>query len=54
MKKKSLGMAIVIFVILIIVLIMLFSGVSGRNPYEMNDLTETERILLDDRKGLLL
>lgn len=48
MKKKSLGMAIVIFVILIIVLIMLFSGVSGRNPYEMNDLTETERILLDD------
>lgn len=47
MKKKSMGMAIVIFAIMVFVLFLLFSGMSGKNPYEMNDLSESETYLLD-------
>ena len=48
MKKKSLGMAIVIFAVLAIALLILFVGISGRKPYEMGNSSGTERFLLDD------
>ncbi|MDE6389511.1 MAG: hypothetical protein K2L82_17175 [Lachnospiraceae bacterium] len=48
MKKKSLGMAIVIFAVLAIALLILFGGISGRKPYEMGNSSGTERFLLDD------
>ena len=48
MKKKSLGMAIIIFAILAIALLVLFGGMSTKTPYDMTIASDTETYLLDD------
>lgn len=48
MKKKSLGVAIIIAVILAIALLVLFGGMRTKSPYDMTMAADAETYLLDE------